>query len=185
MSDYAISRKLVAFQRHLEQLGKRDGSVELARDDVTTLIEELIATNRELDSLNRRLEEKNETLDRLNNDLQHLNTDLQQLIENVDVAVLFLDGDLRVIRFTPAITHIFPLRQSDRGRRLTDLTSKLRGVDLVADLNAVLRIGGDIEREVKVEKEGASHAILMRIRRYRMADSVLGSFSASSISTQY
>jgi two-component system CheB/CheR fusion protein len=173
MSDYAISRKLVAFQRHLEQLGKRDGSVELARDDVTTLIEELIATNRELDSLNRRLEEKNETLDRLNNDLQHLNTDLQQLIENVDVAVLFLDGDLRVIRFTPAITHIFPLRQSDRGRRLTDLTSKLRGVDLVADLNAV-RIGGDIEREVIAEKEGASHAILMRIRRYRMADSVLG-----------
>jgi hypothetical protein len=50
------------------------------------------------------------------------------------------------------------------------LNSKLRGVDLVAELTTVLRTGADIEREVKVEADQKSHAVLMRIRAYRMAD---------------
>src|SRR5262249_17090888 len=81
----------------------------------------------------------------------------------------------------------FPLRPSNIGRRLADFTSRLRGVDLAADLNAVLRTGTEIEREVKVEADGKPHAALMRIRPYRMGDGsidglVLSFFDIDTIS---
>jgi two-component system CheB/CheR fusion protein len=106
--------------------------------------------------------------------LQHLNTDLQHLVDNVEVAVLFVDRDLCVTRFTPAVAHIFPLRRSDSGRRLSDFTNRLRGIDLPVDLKAVLRTGTEIERKVKVEVDGKPHAALMRIRPYRVADGSIG-----------
>jgi PAS domain S-box-containing protein len=91
------------------------------------------------------------------------------VIDNVEVAVLFVDRDLRLMRFTPAVAHIFPLRQSDCGRRLIDFTNKLRGIDLAAELRTVLHTGKEIEREVKVEDQ-KSHAALMRMRPYNLAD---------------
>jgi len=79
-------------------------------EDVAALIEALQSTNAELHSINRELEEKNKALARLNSDLQHL-------LDNIDVAVLFVDDELRITRFTPAVTRIFPLLTSDRGLR--------------------------------------------------------------------
>ena len=139
-----ISRELVTFQRRLEQLGndRPEGGIHLEREDVAALIEALQSTNAELHSINRELEEKNKALARLNTDLQHL-------LDNIDVAVLFVDVELRITRFTPDVTNIFPLRASDQ-RCLTDFSSKLCDVDLSADLTHVLRSGLDIEREVRV-----------------------------------
>jgi len=165
MSIHKISRELVAYSNRLAQLAKDNGrgNVQLASEEVARLVEELTATNEELQSLNRQLQNKNQAL-------TNLNTDLQHLVDNVDAAVLFVDRDLRVTRFTPAVTQMFPLRPSDSGRRLADFTSKLRGVDLTADLKAVLSTGTEIEREVKVEADQKVHAALMRIRPYRVAD---------------
>ena len=93
-----ISRELATFQRRLEQLGndRPEGGVHLEREDVAALIEALQSTNAELYSINRELEEKNKALARLNTDLQHL-------LDNIDVAVLFVDVELRITRFTPDV----------------------------------------------------------------------------------
>jgi len=99
----------------------------LVREEAATLIEELQSANEELHSINHELEDKNETLARLNTDLHHL-------LDSVDVAVLFVDLDFRVTRFTPAATRIFSLRLSACGRQITDFTSKLCDIDLAADL---------------------------------------------------
>jgi two-component system CheB/CheR fusion protein len=182
MSIQIVSRELAAFQRRLAQLGNDtgEGGVQLAREDLAALIEELRSTNEELQSINRELEEKNTALARLNADLHHL-------LDNIDVAVVLLDGDLRITRFTPAVTNIFPLRGSDRGRRLTDFSSKPRDVDLAADLNQVLRSGADIEREVRIKANHRSHALLMRVRPCRTLDGsingiVLSFFDVDTIS---
>ena len=104
MSIQIVSRELAAFQRRLAQLGNDtgEGGVQLAREDLAALIEELRSTNEELQSINRELEEKNTALARLNADLHHL-------LDNIDVAVVLLDGELRITRFTPAVTNIFPV----------------------------------------------------------------------------
>src|SRR5262245_61403258 len=162
------SRALVTFQRRLEQRGndRPEGGVQLRREDVAALIEALQSTNAELHSINRELEEKNKALARLNSDLQHL-------LDNIDVAVLFVDDELRITRFTPPVTRIFPLRASDRGRRLTDFSSKLRNVDLAANLAHVLQSGVDIEREVRIEADHKSQALLMRVRASRTLDGTI------------
>ena len=177
-----ISRELATFQRRLEQLGndRSEGGVQLAREDVAALIEALQCTNAELHSNNRELDEKNKALARLNTDLQHL-------LDNIDVAVLFVDDELRITRFTPAVTRIFPLRASDRGRCLTDFSSKLRDVDLAANLTHVLRSGVDIDREVRNEADRKSQALLMRVRPSRTLDGtidgvVLSFFDVDTIS---
>ena len=189
MSIHTISGELVAYQRYLERIAKDNNQtgIQLAGEELASLIEELRATNEELLSINRRLETVNTELEAKNNALTRLNTDLQHLLDNVDVAVLFVDRDLRVTRFTPAVARIFPLRPSDIGRRLADFTNRLRGVDLAADLNAVLRAGTEIEREVKVEWDRKPHAALMRIRPHRVADGsidglVLSLFDIDAIS---
>jgi two-component system CheB/CheR fusion protein len=92
------------------------------------------------------------------------------LVDVVNIPVLFVDRELRVTRFTPAITQIFPLLPIDRGRLLTDFANKLPGLDLMADLNAVLCTGREIEREVRVAVDDKSRAALMRIRPYRGVD---------------
>jgi two-component system CheB/CheR fusion protein len=141
MSVHVISRELVAYQRRLEQLAKdnNNGAIQLAGEELTALIEELQSTNDELHSSNRELETAKYELEEKNHELTRLNTGLQNLVDNIDVAVLFVDKDLRIDRFTAAVTHIFPLQPNDRGRRLTDFVSTLRGVDFSGDLAVVLR----------------------------------------------
>jgi two-component system, chemotaxis family, CheB/CheR fusion protein len=182
MSIHKISRELMAYRNRLAQLANDNGQgdIQLASEEVTSLIEELTATNEELHSINRQLEAKNQTL-------TNLSTELQHLVDNIDTAVLFVDRDLRITRFTPTVAHIFPLRPSDSGRPLADFANKLRGVDLTGDLKTVLSTGTEIEREVKVETDQKVRAALMRIRPYRMADGsidglVLSFFDIDTIS---
>jgi two-component system, chemotaxis family, CheB/CheR fusion protein len=189
MSIHAISRVLLARRNRLQWLAQNhgQGDVKLAVEEIAAMIEELEAANEELQSANEELHSANHELEDKNKSLARLNTDLQHLFDNVDAAVLFVDQESRVTRFTPAAAHIFPLRQNDCGRRLTDFTSKLRGVDLVADLNTVSRTGEGIEREVKVEADQKARAMLMRVRPYRTAGSnldgmVLSFFDIDAIS---
>jgi two-component system CheB/CheR fusion protein len=67
-----------------------------------------------------------------------------------------------VIRtFTPAITTIFNLIASDRGRPLTDIANDLDGVDLRQEIDAVLRSRQGSER--RVVRRGRHTHYLMRI----------------------
>lgn len=108
MSIHALTSELLAHRHRLQQLAKYNGKAvfQLAGEEVAALIEELQSTNEELHSLNQQLEDLNGKLEKENEALTRHNSDLQHLVDNVDVAVLFLDRDLRVTRFTPAITHI-------------------------------------------------------------------------------
>jgi two-component system CheB/CheR fusion protein len=154
-----ITRDLIAYQRRFEQLTERRdcGGVRLASEDVEYLIEELRAANEELHAINSSLETSNTQLARLN-------ADIMNLADNVDTALLLIDADLRIRTFTFGATRIFPLRPQDRGRRLTDLTSSLRDVDLAADLKSVLSSGAAIERETVIDTDHKPWVLLMRVR---------------------
>jgi len=58
MSIHTISRELVAYQRYLERIAKNNNQtgIQLAGEELASLIEDLRATNEELLSINRRLE---------------------------------------------------------------------------------------------------------------------------------
>jgi two-component system, chemotaxis family, CheB/CheR fusion protein len=78
---------------------------------------------------------------------------------------------LRVKSFTPAMTDIFHLRESDRGRPVTEIVSLLAYDDIVKDVARVLRDLATVEREVILK--GADAAYIMRMRPYRTVDNVI------------
>ena len=57
--------------------------------------------------MNSQLQDKVEELERANNDIRNL-------LNSTEIATVFLDRDLRIRRFTPAITQLLNLTESRR-----------------------------------------------------------------------
>lgn len=138
--------------------------LQSSNEELETAKEEMQSVNEELQTINSELNSKHETL-------QQTNSDLQNLFDSTQIATIFLDDELCVRNFTPATTDLFPLRQSDRGRRITDFVSNLKYDELRQDVQDVQRKLSVIEREVTL-KDGAETYIL-RMRPYRSVKNVI------------
>lgn len=152
---------------------------ETALEELKTSNEELVSLNEELQSTNEELEASKEELQSLNEELQtinqelsgkvealdHANGDLRNLFHSTRVATIFLDRDLVIRTFTPAVSAIFNLLESDRGRPITDMSSKLHLPSLRDDIDVVFNTGRTLERQI-VNAEDHSH-ILMKLAPYK------------------
>ena len=137
-----------AQQALVEQL---EDELSTTRESLQTTIEELRASNEELQSLNEELQSTTEELETSKEELQStneelvtvneelrnkveevaaVNSDLENLISSTDVATLFLDGELRLKRFTPKATEVFNLIQADLGRPFDHVSHAFKGEDL-------------------------------------------------------
>ncbi len=148
-----------------EELMSMNEELQAKNEELQTSKEQLQSVNEELTTTNQQLSAKVEALDQANNDLQNL-------MEATKVATLFLDRDLNIQRYTPPVTEVFSLRDSDVGRPITDFTPKIGYDSLVADAERVLDEQTAIEREV----EGPGRTwYLTRLRPYRtVGDEVEG-----------
>jgi two-component system CheB/CheR fusion protein len=57
--------------------------------------------------------------------------------KSTQIAIIFLDKDLVIRSFTPAIAKLFNLIPGDRGRPLTDIAGRIVYPDLENDIRAV------------------------------------------------
>lgn len=106
--------------------------VETSNEELQATNEELLAANEELQSTNEELQSVNEELHTVNaeyrlkiDELAELNADMDNLLESTEIATIFLDRNLRIRKFTPAISALFSLVASDVGRPIEHFTSKL------------------------------------------------------------
>ncbi|WP_010545261.1 CheR family methyltransferase [Sphingomonas elodea] len=141
-------------------------------EELETANEELKSSNEEMMSMNEELQSTNEELSTVNDELKSkvdqltvANSDLRNFFESTDLAVIVLDGDLRIRSFTEAATALFPLQATDRGRPLADVSSRLAGVDYLGDARAVIAGGGPLQRRVSTQ-DGA-RTLSMRTLPYR------------------
>jgi two-component system CheB/CheR fusion protein len=155
---------------------------ETALEELKSSNEELVSVNEEMQSTNEELEASKEELQSVNEELHTLNADLigkvdaldranndlLNLFESTDVATIFLDRDLVIRSFTPAITDIFNLLPGDRGRQITDFSTQFNLPDFTQDVAAVLAGQGPIERRVD-HPAGTAH-YLVRLGPYRDSD---------------
>jgi len=72
-------------------------------------------------------------------DLEATIHDLNSLLKSTEIAVLFLDRDLRIRRFTPAVRDLLPIEESDTGKSLVQIARKFSDRDLINDVRAVLK----------------------------------------------
>ena len=130
--------------------------LETSNEELQATNEELLASNEELQSTNEELQSVNEELYTVNAEYQtkiaelsQLNNDLDNLIAGSGIATLFLDEELRVRRYTPALTALFRIIDGDLGRPLADLNHQLVDLDLSRLARQVQIERSHVEREVR------------------------------------
>lgn len=162
-----------------EELQSSNEEFQSVNEELHSTVEELETSKEELQSINEELQTVNAELNNRADSLVRSNSDLANLFDSTSIATLFLDNDLNIRRFTPAISDIFNVRDGDEGRSIADFASKLGEGALTTDARLVLRDLKSIEREVDSE-DGAS-AYLLRIKPYRSLNNVIDGVSITLV----
>jgi two-component system CheB/CheR fusion protein len=140
-------------------------------EELQSANEELETSREELQSINEELATVNAELQTKVADLSQVNNDMNNLLAGTGIGTVFVDLQLRIVRFTPAATRIINLIAADIGRPVGNITANLSGYDtLVDDVHGVLDTLIPKELEAQA-KSGAWYA--MRIQPYRTLDNVI------------
>lgn len=178
----ALTQELRAKEEYLqatnEELATSNEELRSSNEEMQSVNEELQSANEELETSKEELQSMNEELATVNaelqtrlSDLARANNDLNNLLAGTGMGTVFVDHQLRIQRFTPAITQVINLIQTDLGRPVGHIASNLVGYDsLVEDIQSVLDQLIPMEIEVQT-REGVW--FLLRIRPYRTLENVI------------
>lgn len=147
-----------------EELKAANEELQSINEEYRSTAEELETSKEELQSLNEELQTVNAELKNKLEEISRINSDLENLMAATQIATLFLDRELSIRHFTPAMEPLFNILPSDRGRSITHLTNKLDYAALEEDAAQVLRTLVPIEREIYSQ---ADKWFLVRLRPYR------------------
>jgi two-component system CheB/CheR fusion protein len=146
-------------QTTIEEMERSNEEFKASNEEVMSMNEELQSANEELETSKEELQSLNEELTTVNNqlhdkvdELESANNDMANLLNCTDVATVFLDPELRIKRFTPAATDLFNFVALDLGRPLGDITARFADLDLVGDIQQVLRQLAPREKEVSSQE---------------------------------
>ncbi len=153
-----------------EELRSANDELQSANEKLQSTNEELITSKEELQSLNEELVTLNTELQLKVDDVTALKNDIVNLMNGAQVATIFLDGELHIKRFTPAVVGTFNLRTIDVGRPITDITQNLLYQTIEEDVHSVLDTLAIHERQVQ-STDG--RWFIMRIMPYRTLDNVI------------
>ena len=152
------------YEATLEEYRSSNEEVLSSNEELQSLNEEMETAKEELQSTNEELKTVNEELQNRNTELLSANEDLSNLFLNVSIPVVMVNKELLVRRFTPQAQALLNLAPEDVERRLSELRTNLRGINLA-----------EIAREVMSSADPQEHAIqakdgtwyLMHVRTYK------------------
>ncbi|XQZ44337.1 PAS domain-containing protein (plasmid) [Paracoccus yeei] len=165
-------------QATIEELESTNEELKSSNEEYQSINEGLQSTNEELETSKEELQSVNEELQTVNGELTHrvseldrANSDLKNLLEATQIATVFLDNDLRVRNFTPAATEIFHLLDTDVGRPLDHVVSRVAYPELPDDIRRVLKSLAPAERQVSAHSGDRQYAA--RVLPYRSVDNYI------------
>jgi two-component system CheB/CheR fusion protein len=123
-----------------------------------------------LQSLNEELTTVNSELECRIEQLSSANDDIKNLLDNTEIATIFLDKDLSIKRFTPRATEIINLIPTDVGRPINHIVSNLQYDRLMDDARKVLKTLESKTIEV-VDRSGRWYVV--RIIPYRTVSNII------------
>lgn len=126
-----------------------------ANEELQAINEEARATSEELETSKEELQSANEELTTLNQALKHsleearrANNDLQNLMAATEIGTIFLDRELRIMRYTPSAQALFNVLPADINRPLVHITHRLVYDELLRDAEHARVTREPVEREV-------------------------------------
>ena len=154
-------------QATIEELETSNEELQAANEELLSSNEELQSTNEELQSVNEELITVNSEYQAKIQELTDLNNDMDNLLKNADFGTIFVDLNLRIRKFTPAVRDIINLMDHDIGRPITHITHNLIGSNIDEDTKSVLMTLKPKSAEVE-NKHGRK--FFKRIRPYVTVD---------------
>jgi two-component system CheB/CheR fusion protein len=161
-----------------EELETSTEELKSSNEEMQSVNEELQSTNEELETSKEELQSVNEELATVNVELQtkvvdlsQANNDMNNLLAGTGIGTVFVDHQLRILRYTPAASSIINLIPSDVGRPVSHIVSNLNNyTHLVADIQGVLDTL--IQKDLEVQSDDGRYYAL-RIMPYRTLDNVI------------
>jgi len=162
----AVGGRIAELERDLEaaqaELRVSMHNEETAHQEQKAINEEALSVNEEFQSTNEELLTSKEELQSLNEELTALNSqlqetldrqrltsdDLQNVLHSTNIGTLFLDLELKIRLFTPAVSALFRIIPGDIGRPLSDLRSIAMDESLLSEAHDVATGAPSTEREV-------------------------------------
>jgi len=171
-------------QQYRDEIQTLREETHASKEELQSANEELQSTNKELQSTNEELTTSKEEMQSMNEELQTINaemqtklddlalaqSDMKNLLNSTDIAMLFLDKDLNVRRYTDRASKIINLRESDIGRPLSDLTTSLQYPALHEDVLETVRTLIFSEKQILTSD---NRWFSVRIMPYRRLDNVI------------
>jgi len=161
-------------QSTVEAFESSNEELKASNEEVISINEELQSANEELETSKEELQSMNEELVTVNGQLQSkiteleaANNDLSNLWGSTSIGVVFLDIQLQLRRFTPAMSELIALRPSDIGRPIDHFQPKFSDGDLTEEARQVLAT------LIPSEAETRTHSGAWYLRRtvpYRTTD---------------
>ena len=149
-----------------EKLRTTVEELESTNEELRSSNEEYQSTNEELQSANEELNSSREELQSLNEELETVNSELQgkmqqvedaygemtKMLNSLNMPVIFLDKNLCIKRFSAHAHDIMEMIDTDIGRPVKQLHSKVVGVDLEEEAHKVLLNESARELEIKTKQ---------------------------------
>lgn len=178
VADYVLPAEEIpayiqVYARHLRRLEEKssDARYQSLNEELRSVNEELATSRAELQSVNEELTSVSSELARRVQQLTRASSDIKNLLESTQIATVFLDTDLCVMNFTPAIAQILHLVETDTGRPIAHIKARIPIEELYDDIRRVLRTLASVERELSAPDSGTRY--IVRILPYRNIDDVI------------
>ena len=150
--------------------------IETANEELKSSNEEMMSMNEELQSANEELTTANEELKNKIDELSVANADLDNFMKASELIMVVLDSSNRIRHLTDAAQKVLPLRDTDRGRPITEFRFHFREFDLTSAIKSVFETSEVFEQSI-TSNDGKKR-YLLRILPFFFGD---GSVEGTSI----
>lgn len=165
-SDTAFDEKIyldqyvVNLEEELKELKDRlhasNEKLDASNENLQSFNEELISANEEMQSTNEEMQSVNEELHTINSDYQQKNKELLEINDDLNNyfrsninGQLFIDNELRLMKFSPGTTKQINLLETDIGRPLSNISTNIKFETIIDDIKKVLDEGSVITKEIE------------------------------------
>ncbi|MBB6269699.1 two-component system CheB/CheR fusion protein [Pedobacter cryoconitis] len=139
-----------------DKLHASNEKLDASNENLQSFNEELISANEEMQSTNEEMQSVNEELHTINSDYQlknkellGINDDLNNYFRSNVNGQLFIDNELRLMKFSPGTTKQINLLETDIGRPLSNISTNIKFETIIEDIKKVLTDGVIITKEIE------------------------------------
>ena len=174
----ALEQELKATKEYLQTLitehQQANEALAITNQELVSSNEELLSMNGELETAKEELQSTNEELTTLNDEMQtrnvelnQLNNDVINLLNGVEIAIVIVDAQLHIRRFTSQARTTLNLLPTDIGRPITDIRPNVDVAHLDQLITEVMDTVTLKELEVQ---DGEGRWYRLQIRPYKTLD---------------